>query len=488
MNPTHHAQKNSPGTYQDDVVIRVRDLCKFFKLYNAPVDRLKESMHPLRKQYHQKFHALKNVSFDIRRGETVGIVGRNGSGKSTLLKIITGVLTPSSGTCEVNGRVSAILELGSGFNPELSGLENVYFSGMLMGYSKQEMDNLLDPILEFADIGTFIHQPVKTYSSGMMVRLAFSVQTMVDAQILIVDEALAVGDEAFQRKCFARLEKLRQQGCTLLYVSHTAPTVIALCNHAMLLHKGELLLQGSPKFVVTRYQRIAHAPTEELEQLVASLKAEGGRDLESDENKAPEENNVAVDAPVEEPAATPAAGEVGDAPSVAPDNDAEYGQARFDPYLLPKSTVNYAPQGAEIMDVHIITPQGNMVNILQRGHTYIYRYRVRFETECENVRFAMLLKNNQGFPLGGCLSHPKTQGLECLRQGEIYNVRFSFRCLLAAGTYFCNAGVEGQAGGKTPTYLHRIMDAAMFRVEEAPGTTLTATVDFSFKAACAPQA
>lgn len=446
----------------DTPVIQVRNLSKMFKLYTEPLDRLKESVHPLRKQYHRKFYALKDVSFDVGHGETVGIVGRNGSGKSTLLKIITGVLTPTQGSCIVRGRVSAILELGTGFNPELSGLENVYFSGILMGYDKEEMDELLDPILSFADIGDFVHQPVKTYSSGMMVRLAFSVQTMVNSQILIVDEALAVGDEAFQRKCYARLEKLRQQGCTLLYVSHAAPSVISLCNHAILLHKGELLLQGRPKFVVTRYQRLAHAPAEELDDVVESIR-QGELGIEEAED-AEDVNKVRDDAGQDETGNT----------------CRETNRDRFDPNQKPKSTVCYEPQGAEITDVRI-TSQGNeTANVLRRGEVYVYRYRVRFSQDCQKVRFAMLLKNHQGFPLGGAASHASTQGVQEIKQGAVYDVRFAFRCNLAGGVYFLNAGVEGFSGDKTPTYLHRIMDAAMFRVEEEPSSLLTGIVDFEF--------
>ena len=204
----------------EEVVIKIENLSKVYKLYNSPVDRLKESLHPLRKQYHHDFYALNNVSFEIKKSESVGIIGKNGSGKSTLLKILTGVLTPTSGTVKVNGKVSALLELGAGFNPELSGIENVYFNGMLMGYTREDMAERLDEILSFADIGNFVHQPVKTYSSGMFVRLAFAVAINVDPDILIVDEALAVGDIKFQRKCFLKIEELRKSNKSILFVSH----------------------------------------------------------------------------------------------------------------------------------------------------------------------------------------------------------------------------------------------------------------------------
>ncbi|HPH04166.1 MAG TPA: ABC transporter ATP-binding protein, partial [Spirochaetota bacterium] len=189
-----------------DIAISVEHVSKVYRLYDKPVDRLKESLHPLRKKYHRDFHALDDVSFEVKKGETVGIIGQNGSGKSTLLKIITGVLTPSCGQVRVNGRVSALLELGTGFNPELTGIENVYFSGTVMGYTREEMDVRLDEILAFADIGEFVRQPVKTYSSGMFVRLAFAVAIKSNPEIMIVDEALAVGDMNFQAKCMTALD------------------------------------------------------------------------------------------------------------------------------------------------------------------------------------------------------------------------------------------------------------------------------------------
>jgi ABC-type polysaccharide/polyol phosphate transport system ATPase subunit len=206
------------------------------------MDRLKESLHPLRRKYHHDFFALNNVSFEVKKGETVGIIGRNGSGKSTLLKIITGVMTPSSGTVQVNGRISALLELGAGFNPELTGIENVYFNGTLMGYSRDEMDAKLDAILTFADIGEFVHQPVKSYSSGMFVRLAFAVSVCVDPEILIVDEALSVGDMAFQQKCLDRLRVLKEKGVTIILVTHDIMLTRNYCEYVVYLQNGRIAL------------------------------------------------------------------------------------------------------------------------------------------------------------------------------------------------------------------------------------------------------
>ena len=199
----------------DGIAVRIQHLTKTYKLYDRSIDRLKESLHPLRRRYHRDFHALKDVSFEIGKGETFGIIGRNGSGKSTLLKIIAGVLTPSAGHLEVRGKVSALLELGIGFNPDLTGRENIYFSGTIMGFSREEMDEKVDDILAFADIGDFINQPVKTYSSGMFVRLAFAMATNVDPDILIIDEALSVGDIFFQTKCYKKFDRFGERHSVL---------------------------------------------------------------------------------------------------------------------------------------------------------------------------------------------------------------------------------------------------------------------------------
>ncbi len=239
-------------------IITVNNLTKIYKLYNNPAERLKESLHPLRRKYHRDFYALNDVSFEVRKGESIGIIGKNGSGKSTFLKILTGVLTPTSGEVTVNGKVSALLELGAGFNPELTGIENIYFSGTIMGYSKNEMHDKIDNILAFADIGDFIHQPVKTYSSGMFVRLAFASAISVEPEILIVDEALSVGDIFFQQKCHERMEKLIKNGTTIIVVSHDMPSVEKYSNRVLLLDRGKCMFIGHPNEAVHRYYALLH--------------------------------------------------------------------------------------------------------------------------------------------------------------------------------------------------------------------------------------
>jgi ABC-type polysaccharide/polyol phosphate transport system ATPase subunit/uncharacterized protein YkuJ len=233
--------------------IEVSSLCKIYHLYNTPIDRLKEALNPWRKKYHQDFYALKDVSFEVKKGDTIGIIGQNGSGKSTLLKILSNVLTPTSGDIKVKGRVSSLLELGSGFNPELTGIENVYFNGTLLGFTRQEMDTKLDDILSFADIGEFVRQPVKTYSSGMQVRLAFAVAINVNPEVLIVDEALAVGDIRFQQKCFRKIDEIRNKGTTIIFCTHDTGAVLNLCSSCLWIHNGIMRDFGYPDDIVRKY-------------------------------------------------------------------------------------------------------------------------------------------------------------------------------------------------------------------------------------------
>jgi ABC-type polysaccharide/polyol phosphate transport system ATPase subunit len=228
-----------------NTAISVKHLTKIYKLYDKPIDRLKESLHPLKKQYHKDFYALNNVNFEIKKGETVGIIGKNGAGKSTLLKIITGVLTPTSGSVHVNGRIASLLELGAGFNPDYTGIENIYFNGSLMGFTREEMDTKIVDILAFADIGDFVYQPVKMYSSGMFARLAFAVTINVDPDILIVDEALAVGDIFFVQKCMAHLNGLKNSGKTILFVSHDTAIIKNICDKALFINDGKLVAHGN---------------------------------------------------------------------------------------------------------------------------------------------------------------------------------------------------------------------------------------------------
>ncbi len=241
---------------QNDIAISVKNLTKVYHLYDSPKDRLKEALNPFGKSYHHDFYALKDVSFEIKKGETIGIIGKNGAGKSTLLKIITGVLTPTSGEVQVNGKIASLLELGAGFNPEMTGLENIYLNGTIMGFTKEEMDTKVDAILAFADIGEFIHQPVKMYSSGMFARLAFSVAINVEPDVLIVDEVLSVGDVAFQVKCFQKFRDFKEMGKTILFVSHSTDQIVQLCSRVYWFEQGTIYKSGIAKELAQEYHAL----------------------------------------------------------------------------------------------------------------------------------------------------------------------------------------------------------------------------------------
>ena len=256
--------------------IEVKHLNKVYRLYDKPSDRLRDALHLSGKKVYRELHALSDVSFSVKKGETVGIIGTNGSGKSTILKVITGVVYPTSGEVTVDGRVSALLELGAGFNMEYTGVENVYLNGTMMGFSKEEIDERLPEILSFADIGEFAHQPVKTYSSGMFVRLAFAVAINIDPEILIVDEALSVGDAFFQAKCYQKFEEFRKAGKTILFVSHDLSSIVQYCDRVLLLHRGELIAEGSPKDMVDRYKSILAGTDDGSDNANARDYGEGG--------------------------------------------------------------------------------------------------------------------------------------------------------------------------------------------------------------------
>mgnify|MGYP001572256718 CR=1 FL=1 len=443
--------------YSEEIAVRVSNLSKCYHIYNRPADRLKQSLLPRLqwffcqppKQYFHKFWALHNVSFEIKRGEMVGIVGRNGSGKSTLLQIICGTLTPTSGSIETNGRIAALLELGSGFNPEFSGRENAYMNAALLGLSMKEVYKRFDNIAAFADIGEFIEQPVKTYSSGMVMRLAFAVAINADPEILVVDEALSVGDERFQRKCFSRIEAIRASGATILFVSHSGGVIVELCDRAMLIDAGEKLAIGTPKQIIGCYQKLLYAPADEREAIREQIRRSGEQFLTS-------------------------ATLTGHAPT----EHTHVPQESFDPNLKPSSTIEYESHGPYIQSSTVLTLAGEQVNNLIRGKRYRYAYTVRFTKSAGSVRFGMLIKTTSGMELGGAVSASSFRNsLAYVEAGSTYRVEFSFRCALNPGVYFLNAGVVGDVEG-SEGYLHRLIDIAMFRVLPDTENLATAIVDF----------
>lgn len=437
-----------------EMAITVTNLGKCFHIYDKPRDRLMQMFARGRKQYFREFWALNEVSFEVKKGETVGIVGRNGSGKSTLLQLICGTLNPTHGSIVTNGRIAALLELGSGFNPEFSGRENVYLNAAVLGLSRAETDARFADIEAFAEIGEFIDQPVKTYSSGMMVRLAFAVAINVDPQILIVDEALSVGDELFQRKCFARIEAIKASGATILFVSHSGSTVVELCDRAILLDSGEKLIEGVPKNVLGKYQKLLYAPQDK----VAGIREE-----------------IAQGAAAHKPADVASPHDASQPQPV----EAENMGAFHDPHLVSQSVLSYESHGALIESPTITNLAGERVNCLQRGKTYRYTYQVRFDIGAAAVRFGMMIKTVSGTELGGAVSAANSQdALSIVNKGDVVQVEFNFQCQLNPGTYFLNAGVAGVVGDGE-TYLHRLLDACLFRVLPVSNQTATGTIDFN---------
>jgi lipopolysaccharide transport system ATP-binding protein len=421
-----------------EIAISLNNVSKCYKRYSHPVDRLKELLLPGKSQV-QEFWALQNINLEVKQGETLGIVGQNGSGKSTLLQIIAGTLTPTVGDVWVNGRISALLELGSGFNPEFTGRQNVFFNGRILGLSQQEIVERFDDIAAFADIGDFIEQPVKTYSSGMVLRLAFAVATSVEPDILIVDEALAVGDEAFQRKCFARIKGIKERGGTILFVSHSSASVIELCDLAILMVHGELLLTGNPKLITANYHKLTYAPADEKEDIYAQLR---NLNYQIGENKSNSIDTFEID--------------------IARIN--KRSTDLYDPNMLPKSTIVFMSRGAEIDQPYISTLEGQLVNILTKRQEYLYIFNVHFSETVYKVRFGMLIKTVSGLEIGGVVSHPINECIDCVTKGQVIKVEFKFQCLVRTGVYFFNAAVVGLVDG-VEVFLHRKLDAAMFRVQ-----------------------
>jgi lipopolysaccharide transport system ATP-binding protein len=450
----------------DDIAIKVENLSKCYPIFDKPRDRLKQMVLPRLRaltggqsnRYYREFWALRDVSFEIKRGEAVGIIGRNGSGKSTLLQILCGTLNPTSGNVVTDQRISALLELGSGFNPEFTGRENVYLNGALLGLSEEEIRNRFESIVEFADIGQFLEQPVKSYSSGMIVRLAFAVAVSCDPEIFIVDEALAVGDELFQRKCFARLEEIRSSGATVLFVSHSGAQVVELCDRALLLDDGELLCFGPAKQTVVAYQKLIYAPSHKkaaIRSSLANLKLVSDETTEVTQPKLENSRNrVAAD-------------------------DAVQIEEFFDPHLLPVDSHDYESHGPVINTPVILTLDGRKVNALLPGREYRYCYQVDFKGCAQSVKFGMSIKTPSGFSLAGalsCFSHDT--GLLNVSQEDIYGVEFRFTCHLNPGVYFMNAGVFGKTNG-TEGVLHRRTDVYAFRVLAAAASCETEVVNLA---------
>lgn len=425
--------------------LTVDRVSKVYRRYAAPWDRVRQAL--LRQPAHVDEHwALRDVSFQVARGETVGLVGRNGSGKSTLLQIIAGTMNPTTGSVAAAGRISALLELGAGFHPDFTGRENARLNAAILGLDDRQIADAMPSIAAFADLGDHLDQPLRTYSSGMGVRLAFAVAVHVEPDILIVDEALAVGDEAFQRKCFARLERFRAAGGTILFVSHAASHVTQLCDRAILIDDGEMLAAGEPRGVVAQYHRLLFAPAERRSTLRQAIR-DGAAETEP------------VEAPVDD--------------------------AFLDADLRPASAVVYEPAGAEIAELRVTTPEGKPVNVLRRGGAYEIRCRVRFAETASGVSFGTLIRTVAGTELAGGSTAAAGRALAEVHAGEVWSVRHAFRCRLLPGTYFVNAGVSAETGAER-RFLHRLVDAAMFKVMPDPDRWRAGLVDLDFESDASP--
>jgi ABC-type polysaccharide/polyol phosphate transport system ATPase subunit len=379
---------------QNDIAIKVQNLTKIYHLYDKPQDRLKEALNPFKKSYHHDFYAMNDVSFEIKKGETVGIIGKNGAGKSTLLKMITGVLTPTRGSIEVDGKIASLLELGAGFNPEMTGIENIYLNGTLVGFTKEEMDNKLDDILEFADIGEFIHQQVKTYSSGMFARLAFSVAINIEPDILIVDETLAVGDSVFALKCMNKMNKMKEKGATMLLVTHDTQSIQIFTSMALWIEKGSLKLIGNSKIVCERYTQYIF--NDENTYIQPKLK------------------------------------------KISENNDF---------FSIKKNCKRWGNKEIEIIGYKLYSDDGDSKNTFEWGENINISFKVIFNktfkiNEIHNIGFGVSFRNKQGLDIITSTTLEDNIVLKKYKKNNICVINFKFKNILKPENYFLLLVVE----------------------------------------------
>ncbi|NLT11433.1 MAG: ABC transporter ATP-binding protein [Clostridiaceae bacterium] len=401
--------------------ISVNELTKIYSLYDSPVDRLKETLKLTSKKLHKDFFALDRVSFEVFPGETVGIIGKNGAGKSTLLKIITGVLTPTSGSIAINGKISALLELGAGFNPEYTGLQNVYLNGTIMGYSREEMDEKMERILEFADIGNFIHQPVKSYSSGMFMRLAFSVAINVEPEILIIDEALSVGDILFQSKCFKKFQELKDSGKTILFVTHSLSNVIQYCDRCIVMDRGAKIAEGDSVTMVDLFKKILVSP-DDREVLVEELKSNQAVNLAQQEEGMLKDN-----------------------------------------LQLNATPIEYGNKEMEIIDFGILDHNGTVTNIVSADCSFKVVMRVRANVDKSDPIYAFSIKNMRGVEITGTNTMYNGVDTGKVKKGEVVEVTFTQQLPLPSDGYLLSLGCTTYTADDFVVY-HRLYDVAPIQV------------------------
>ncbi len=401
---------------EDKVAISVEDVSKVYKLYAKPTDRLREGLGITRKRLSQDLRAVDHLSFQVHEGETVGIIGVNGSGKSTILKIITGVLKPTEGTVKVDGRISALLELGAGFNSEYTGIENIYLNGSMLGYSEAEIEERLPEILKFADIGDFVNQPVKTYSSGMFVRLAFALAINIDPEILIVDEALSVGDVFFQSKCYHKFEEFKKEGKTILFVSHDLTSIIKYCDRVVVLNQGAKVDEGGPKEMVDLYKRLlVHRET--------------------------------------------------DSPQSTPEHASS--SWRDSQEVNPK-LLEYGEKEAEIIDFAVVDNRDMITGTIEKGSSCTVKMKIQFHQDLQEPIAAFTIKDMKGTEITG--TNTMYEGISLPgNAGEIVEVDFSQTVDLQSGSYLISFGCTGYKDGEFQVF-HRLYDACSLTVVSAKDT------------------
>ena len=408
--------------------IIVSGVSKKYKLYDRPTDRLRDALHLTGKQLYKEHLALDHVDLTVERGETVGIIGTNGSGKSTILKIITGVLTPTEGEVRVDGRISALLELGAGFNMEYNGIDNIYLNGMMIGFTEEEIKSRMDDILSFADIGEYVYQPVRTYSSGMFVRLAFAVAINIDPEILIVDEALSVGDVFFQAKCYHKFEEFKEQGKTILFVSHDLSSISKYCDRAVLLHRGRKLGEGTPKKMIDVYKQV----------LVGQEPVTGSG-----------EENLLNDTMLRAKAKK----------AVRKDRKEETAQSA-------EEELKYGNGAARITGLSLKDEQGRETKAIMKGSTCRITMEVEILRDIDKPIFAFTIKNALGIEITGTNTMVEKAFLSGVKKGDRKTVTFSQRIDLQGGDYLLSFGVTGFEGDDFTVYERRYDALAMTVVSD----------------------
>ena len=399
---------------QEEIAIAVDHISKVYKLYDKPMDRMVEALGLTKKKKYREHFALSDVSFQVKKGECVGIIGTNGSGKSTILKIITGVLNPTGGTLTVNGRIQALLELGAGFNMEYTGIENIYLNGTMNGFTEQEIESRMQDILDFADIGDYVKQPVKTYSSGMFVRLAFSVAINIDPEILIVDEALSVGDVFFQAKCYHKFEEFKKMGKTIIFVSHDLSSVSKYCDRVVLLNQGVKLGEGSPKEMIDDYKRV----------LV------GQYELPESKSESSLLNDEQIQVAVQKKA------------------------TKQDTSKL----LEYGTKEAVIEQFYMTDDRGTESKSIIKGSEFTIHMKVRFMADLPAPIFAFSIKTVKGTEITGTNTMFEKAFLEPVKAGAVKDITFTQKMSLQGGEYLLSFGVTGYDGNDFQVY-HRLYDA-----------------------------